>query len=873
MYLRAAFTAGLAALVLAGPARAETYTVTNGSSDAAGTCAGTTCSTLRAALAAAALTRPDDTINVAAGTITLASELAIATDVTINGQSARENTIDGGNAFRGLRVASGVTATLAHYTIRRGAAGTGDGGGILNNGALTLESVHITGSRAARGGGVANTYSGTAGASLTIAHSLIDGNEATGAGGGVANIGAVETSPLVLLALSDSTVFANTGGGIAAVNAGGLTLALRSTIADNKGTGLLTTVSARTQVMGSIVARNTTNCSLKPTNNGFNVEDNDTCGFGAVANPVLATKLSDAGGEVDVLEIGAGSAALDKIAVGDNCEAGSLDQRGLRRPQGSACDAGAVELDVPATYTITGGPTGTITTDSAQLDFSSTDPSATPECQLTGPGQPGGYGPCYKSNAALYTKLANGSFTFSVRDSDFPASTPATRSFTVAALDSTITDGPPNPTNDTTPTFTFTGANGATSFQCRVDTATFATCASPFTTATLTPGPHSFEVRALNGNGVPENTPSARTFTIDTTAPDTTITSGPTGDVASTSATFTFSSEAGATFECSLDNPTTFGPCPLSYTGLSQGSHTFRVRAKDAAGNVDASPATRTFTVDTVPPPLPEVTSGPDGPTSERSPAFAFSAADAARVECRLDGPGGAVGTFGGCVSPAVFDGLAPGDYVFLVRATDAAGNAQVTQRAFTVTVPQQATPTPTPTPTASPSPTPVANQSVGALPLRGVVLVKVGGKFVPLAPSLIKNGTEIDARKGVVQITTATGEVARFYDGRFKITQARGLTTLTLTEKLSCAKRSLLAAKKPKTRKLWGDGKGKFRTRGSYSAATVRGTKWLVQDTCTTTVTRVARGVVQVEDFAKRKKVLVKAPKRYTARAKRKGR
>ena len=53
-------------------------------------------------------------------------------------------------------------------------------------------------------------------------------------------------------------------------------------------------------------------------------------------------------------------------------------------------------------------------------------------------------------------------------------------------------------------------------------------------------------------------------------------------------------------------------------------------------------------------------------------------------------------------------------------------------------------------------------------------------------------------------------------------------------------------AAKKPKTRKLWGDGKGTFRTTGKYSAATVRGTKWLVQDSCAGTLTRVTQGVGQ---------------------------
>jgi hypothetical protein len=808
MRVRAALIAAFAALALATPAEADTFTVTNGSSDVAGSCDKQTCTTLRAAITAAKTTlREADFIYVPAGTINLGSDLLVDTDVTILGVSARTNILDGGDKHRGLRVPAGATVALQHYTIRRGAAGeagSNDGGGVLNAGALTLDNVHITTSLAARGGGVANLSGG----GTTIQHSLIDGNTATGTGGGVANIGSVETQPLTVISMTDSTVFANTGkdgaGGIAAVNNGGLIGLARTTIADNIGSsgagGILTTVTARTIVYGSIATRNrigaaTSNCGLtKPTNNGANVEDNDTCGFGPTADPVLATKLSSAGGETDVLAIAAGSAAIDRLAVGDNCEAGTLDQRGLRRPQGSACDSGAYEFDVPATYTITGGPTGTISSDAAQIDFSSSDPSATPACQLTGPGQAGGYGPCYKSNAALYTNLPNGAFTFSVRDADFPSSTPATRSFTVAALDSTITDGPNGPTNDTTPTFAFTGANGAVGFQCRVDGATFAACTTPATTLTLTEGAHTFEVRALNAQGQAENTPASRSFTVDITPPNTTITDGPTGNVASTTA------------------------------------------------------------------------------SNDATPTFSFASEPGAVFECRLDGPAGALGAFGACTSPKGFNALAPGDYVFFVRSTDSAGNSQTTQRAFTVTAPQHATPTPTPTP--PPAPTPVANQTVNAQPVSGTVLVKVNGRFVPLVPSLIRNGTEVDARKGVVQITTAQGEVARFYDGVFKITQAGGLTTLTLTEKLTgCpkARRSTAsaAAKKPKTRKLWGDGKGRFKTKGQYSAATVRGTKWLVQDSCTTTLTRVVQGVVEVEDFAKKKQVLVKQGKRYSARAK----
>jgi hypothetical protein len=168
----------------------------------------------------------------------------------------------------------------------------------------------------------------------------------------------------------------------------------------------------------------------------------------------------------------------------------------------------------------------------------------------------------------------------------------------------------------------------------------------------------------------------------------------------------------------------------------------------------------------------------------------------------------------------------------------------------------------------------PVAGKSVGAREVSGTVLVRAPGSstFVPLDPSVLKNGAEVDARKGRVEITRADGGKAQFYDGLFKLSQSSGITTLTLSEKLDCSKqgRAAAAAAKPKTRKLWGDGKGKFRTKGSYSAATIRGTKWLVQDTCTTTLTRVAQGSVSVRDDVKHKTVVVRAGKRYTARARR---
>ena len=143
-------------------------------------------------------------------------------------------------------------------------------------------------------------------------------------------------------------------------------------------------------------------------------------------------------------------------------------------------------------------------------------------------------------------------------------------------------------------------------------------------------------------------------------------------------------------------------------------------------------------------------------------------------------------------------------------------------------------------------------------------------------AITAIPYGSEVDARKGRARLTAlpragARPETGDYYLGQFTVHKAGQVTELRLSQKLTgcerASRRARAAQSKPKSRKLWGNGKGSFRTRGQYSSATVRGTTWLVQDTCTATVTRVTEGVVAVKDFAKDKTVLVKKGKRYTAR------
>jgi len=178
----------------------------------------------------------------------------------------------------------------------------------------------------------------------------------------------------------------------------------------------------------------------------------------------------------------------------------------------------------------------------------------------------------------------------------------------------------------------------------------------------------------------------------DVTPPETRLDSTPAPRTNSTSATFTFSSnEAGATFECSRDGAA-FSACtsPTSFQGLSAGSHTFRVRARDAAGNVDATPASYSWSVDLTPPET-RLDSTPPVESFLDTATFTFSSSEgSATFECNLDGT-----EFKACVSPWTRSGLAQGRHTFQVRARDAVGNLDPTPASYTWTILYRAVPAP----------------------------------------------------------------------------------------------------------------------------------------------------------------------------------
>jgi hypothetical protein len=173
---------------------------------------------------------------------------------------------------------------------------------------------------------------------------------------------------------------------------------------------------------------------------------------------------------------------------------------------------------------------------------------------------------------------------------------------------------------------------------------------------------------------------------------------------------------------------------------------------------------------------------------------------------------------------------------------------------------------------------TPKAGKTAFADPVEGDVLVKAPGSsdFVPLTEdSKIPIGSLVDTTNGTVKLVTGTGKGSKtqhadFWAGLFKLTQAKHKALVTLTLKgppPTCKASALESAKRHSHKRLYGNGHGHYRTKGHHSAGTVNGTKWLTEELCTGTLTKVFRGSVSVLDFTKHKTFIVKAGHQYLAK------
>jgi large repetitive protein len=261
-----------------------------------------------------------------------------------------------------------------------------------------------------------------------------------------------------------------------------------------------------------------------------------------------------------------------------------------------------------------------------------------------------------------------------------------------------ITSTPANPTSQSSASFSFTDTQTGVSFLCQLDGVGFSACFSPATYSGLGQGNHTFSVKAQDTAG--NLSPAASfTWTIDTVPPPIPVmTSTPNNPTSQTGASFTFSdTEVGVSFLCQLDG-NAFSACssPKTYSSLSQGTHTFSVKAQDTVGNQSGA-ASFAWTIDTTAPPKPVITATPTNPTNQNSASFSFTDTQAGvSFRCQLDQSASSV-----CSNPVFYPGpLSQGKHGFSVRAKDAAGNLSG-PATFNWTI--DTTPPPTPIITATP--------------------------------------------------------------------------------------------------------------------------------------------------------------------------
>lgn len=254
----------------------------------------------------------------------------------------------------------------------------------------------------------------------------------------------------------------------------------------------------------------------------------------------------------------------------------------------------------PPNTMITSGPTDVETSTLASFAFTAVAPAGgeTFECSVDSDG----FLPC---SSPVGVTRPNGAHTFRVRAIDRAGNIDPTPALHAWAIDTEgprllLNARPSNPSNDNTPSFDFSSPDANVTFACAIDgVLDFTACTTVFTAPALLDGAHTFRLRATEGT--PNSTTLVYTWTVDTAAPEITITGGPTGTTQDTSPTFTFTVTGDpVSVQCRIDNEP-FAACtsPFTTTELAAGPHTFELAADDTAGNTGS--ASQAFTVDATP--------------------------------------------------------------------------------------------------------------------------------------------------------------------------------------------------------------------------------------------------------------------------------
>ena len=284
-------------------------------------------------------------------------------------------------------------------------------------------------------------------------------------------------------------------------------------------------------------------------------------------------------------------------------------RRGRQHRPTPASRSFTVDTVAPQTQ-IDSGPSGRPTTPRRRFAFSS-EPGASFECRLDS-NQEADFAPCSSPQALQLPRRRRPHLRGpGDRPGRQPDPTPASRSFTVdtAAPQTQIDSGPSGLTNDASPDASPSppsrgrASSAASTRAWRRD---FAPCSSPQPYSSLADGAHTFEVRAIDAAGNADPSPGLAQLHRRHRRPPDPDRLRPLGpDQRRLARLRLLLARPGRASSAASTRPAAdFAPCtsPQPYSSLADGAHTFEVRATDAAGNTDPTPASRSFTVDTAPP-------------------------------------------------------------------------------------------------------------------------------------------------------------------------------------------------------------------------------------------------------------------------------
>ena len=289
-----------------------------------------------------------------------------------------------------------------------------------------------------------------------------------------------------------------------------------------------------------------------------------------------------------------------------------------------------IDTTAPTT-TIDSSPADPSNGGSASFAYHASESGASFECSLAAGASADSFSAC-PSSGRTYASLADGAYTFKVRATDSADNRGAATAYEWEVDNSladttppqtTILSRPPDPSESPTGSFTYESNEPGSSFECRLDDASFAACAASGVTYTgLANGPHTFLVRAVDRSANVDPTPAGYSFAVEApppapapatptaaaapgplpqsapSQPETRITVRPSRRTSDRTPTVRFGSNvAGARFQCSVDR-SRFRACrsPFTTRRLRPGRHRIRVRAI-AGVDVDASPAKWVFRI------------------------------------------------------------------------------------------------------------------------------------------------------------------------------------------------------------------------------------------------------------------------------------